>query len=128
MTEDGDTDTIPELLLVKVTVTPPAGAAEGRVTAKAVDFPRPTLTFEGNESMPALCTCTEAVALDTPGVLALAVTRAVPTPVPVTCIDALVAPAWIVTEAGMLITPDGLAVRLTTKAEGAPTGRLRVRF
>ena len=30
-----------------VTVTPPAGAAEGRVTAKADDWPSPMVAFEG---------------------------------------------------------------------------------
>ena len=56
------TVTLEGSLLVKVTVTPPAGAGVERVTANGTDCPAPTVTLEANVIEPGLATVTFAVA------------------------------------------------------------------
>ena len=61
LTVAGDTVTLPVSLLDNDTVTPPAGAAVGRVTAKAADSVGPTVTPAGKPMVPALTTVMLAV-------------------------------------------------------------------
>jgi len=54
VTEVGEMDTIPELLLASDTTRPPLGAGAESVTWNGADWPRPTLTFDGNANEPPL--------------------------------------------------------------------------
>jgi hypothetical protein len=54
-------------LLFKLIVTPPAGAGDGKLTAKSVDFPNPTTVLGGRTRDPGFCTVTFAVASGTLG-------------------------------------------------------------
>src|SRR5512146_1195015 len=101
VTLEGEMATLDALLLERFTVTPPAGAGDGKATGKAVDCPRPTVTFEGSEIAPEPCTVTLAVALETFGaVAAAAVTVVVPAPAGVMDTVVVVAFFAIVTDAG----------------------------
>src|ERR1700730_11285744 len=92
-----DTVTLDVSLLARFMVTPPAGAACDRVTAKAADKPSPSVVFAGT-LITMLATFTVAVAFVMP--VALAVIVAEPEATPVTVTVALVAPAAKFTVAG----------------------------
>ena len=92
VTVEGEIETIAGLLLESATVTPLAGAGAGKVIWNGADLPRPTDTFEGNPIVPALLTVMLVVALDTFGVVVLAVMVVVPTLTPVTATVTEVAP------------------------------------
>jgi hypothetical protein len=114
--------------LARFTVTPPVGAAEGRVTWNAADCPKFSDTPAGRMSDPAVCTETLAVVFVTLGEPELAVMVVLPTPVPTAVICTLVAPLAKVTVAGTVAIPVGLALRLTVRPdEGAGADRFRVR-
>lgn len=117
------------LSLDKVTVTPPAAAAADKVTWKAVDWPSPTLTPEGNPMVPMLCTVTVVVAAGTLGAVVLAVIVVDPVAKPVTANVVVVAPAAKVAVAGKVMIPVGLAAKVTVRPPvGAGTDKVRVRF
>lgn len=59
--EDGDTVTLEVSLLTRFTLTPPGGAGDGRVTAKAADSPRLTVVFDGTPMASVPCTLTVSV-------------------------------------------------------------------
>src|SRR3954453_11977446 len=78
-------------LLVKVTVTPPAGAGVVRVTGIGTDCPTPTVKPLGSVIEPGLATVTFAVVSAMPGALARITVE--PGDTPVTGTVAVVAPA-----------------------------------
>ena len=128
VTVAGEIETTPELLLDRATVTPPVPAGADNVTWKGADWPRPTVTPEGSEMLPPLCTVTVAVALVTLGAVLDAVMVVVPTLSPVTGTLTEVAPCEMVTLAGMLSTPDVLVLRLIVNADGAAADKFKIRF
>ena len=103
--------------LLNCTVTPPAGAAAGRVTANAVDCPRLTLALAGRLMLPPELTVTLAVASGTFGE-ALAWITVLPTDTPVTCTDTLFAFAGIVAVEGTVATAVLSELRFRVTAEG----------
>ena len=116
------------LLLFKVTVTPPAGAAEGREMGNAAEWASPTETFEGAEIGP-------PVTMVTPAVLSamfgnrLAWMLAVPIDTPVTGTVALVAPAAKLTVDGTVAAPVLSELRLMVNPlAGAAPDNVSVRF
>src|SRR6476469_2782880 len=84
--------------LVRVTVTPPAGAGVVRVTAMGTDWPTPTVTPPASVMEPGLATVTLAVVSVIPGALARMTVE--PGATPVTGTVAVVAPAANVAVAG----------------------------
>jgi hypothetical protein len=116
-------------LLARLTVTPPAGAACVRVTAKVADRPSPTVVVAGTLIDGGGMTVTLAVALGMPVTLAVIVTGP-PTVTPVTVTVALVAPAAKLTVAGTVATAVLLELRFTVKppAGACPPPRFSVRF
>src|SRR5262249_8136915 len=78
VTVAGDTVTLEVSLLDKVTVTPPAGAGEDRLTANMVDCPSDATIPGARTTDPAACTVISAVALAMFGAAALAVMVALP--------------------------------------------------
>jgi hypothetical protein len=127
VTVAGETPTLGESLL-KLTVTPPAGAATGRVTWNAADAPRFSDTPDGRPIGPALCTVMLAVAFVMLGEPAFAVMVVVPGLAPTTGTVAVVAPCAMVTVAGAVTTPVGLALIITEMADGACADNVSVRF
>jgi hypothetical protein len=114
--------------LLSVTVVPEAGAAWGKVIAKDVVAPRPTLTLAGRPIAPAVATVTFAVASGMKGV-ALAWITVVPSVSEVTGTFAVVEPAAKFTVAGTVATAVLLELRLTvTPPGGAAAESVRVRF
>ena len=129
VTDAGETVTLLVSPLDSDTVTPPAGAAEGRVMARAVDCPMPTFVVAGMPMVPAFTTVMLAVAFATFGVIVLAVMVAEPAATPVTGTVTLFALAAIVTVAGTVAAAVLLELRLiVTPPAGALTDKLRVRF
>ena len=114
VTLEGEMFTRVVSLLLSVTVTPPAGAAVPSVTGNATDWPGGTVTWAGRLIVPGGRTVTLAVVSAISG-KALACRVAVPTPIAVTAITALVALAVNVAVAGTLATPVLLELRLTVK-------------
>jgi len=57
----GAIETFELSLLVRFTVTPPAGAPSERVTANVIVWPSPTVAFDGRLIVPTLATVTAAV-------------------------------------------------------------------
>lgn len=114
-------------LFVRLTVTPPAGAAWAKVTASVADRPNPTVVFE--TLIPGrVDTFTVATAFAMPA--ALAVIVADPAATAFTGTLALVAPAAMLTLAGTVALVASLETRFTVKP---PTGavpplKLSVRF
>ena len=127
VTVAGETPTLRESLL-KLTVTPPAGAAAGRVTWNAADWPRFSETPDGRPIGPALCTVMLAVAFVMLGEPPFAVMVVVPGLAPTTGTVAVVAPCAMVTVAGAVTTPVGLALIVTEMADGAGADNVSVRF
>lgn len=80
----GEIETTPELLLDRDTVTPPTPAGADNVTWNGADCPSPTLTPDGSEMLPPLCTVTLTVPLVTLGAVLDAVMVVVPTVRPLT--------------------------------------------
>ena len=115
-------------LLPSVTTVFAAGATE-RLTVRAVDWPSPTVTLGGTLIVPTFCTETLAVAFGTfSAVAAAAVIVAAPTATPVTGTFTVVAPARMVTFAGIVTIPAGLTVRFNAKPlAGAWAESVRVR-
>src|SRR5579884_2528808 len=103
-------------------------AADGSVTAKVVDCAGAMVTFAGSRIAFPDCTVTAAVALGVFGAVAVAVMVVPPTLTPVIGSGAVVAFLAIVTDAGTLTTPVGLALRLTVRAAGAGADRVSVAF
>ena len=126
VTVDGETLTFVESELVSVTVTPPAGAADGSVTCKAVVCPRTTDGFAVRVIAPAPCTATEAVALVTLGLEAVMMTD--PVVIPETANVVADEPAAIETEAGMETIPAWLADKVTVIPAAVEAGKVSVRF
>src|SRR5579884_2451770 len=114
VTDAGEIVTLDVSLLDRLTVTPPAGAADGRVTFNAVDWPSPTLLLAGTPIVPGLTTVTDAVAFDMFD--AVAVMVADPGATPVTGTFTVVALAATVTLAGTLAA----AVLLEFNVTGIP--------
>jgi hypothetical protein len=113
-------------LLVRITVTPPAGADCDSVTVNVADWPNATGVLAGT-LITMLPTFTVAVALGRPA--ALAVMVAEPTATPVTGTGTLVAPTVKFTLAGTVATAVLLELRLTVKPPaGAATDRFSVRL
>jgi len=121
------TVTLDGSLLVKVTVTPPAGAGVVRVTASGPDCPTPTVTPAANVMEPGLATVTFAVVSAMPGALARITVE--PGATPVTGTVAVVAPAAKVAVGGTVATTVLSEIRLTVRPpDGAGADRVRVRF
>jgi hypothetical protein len=113
--------------LLKVTVTPPAGAATGSVTVKVAGPARGAVTPEGNPIGPAVTTVIDAVASGMK-VVALAWIVADPSATAVTVTVAVVAPLANVTVAGTVATAELLELVLTiSPAAGAGADSVRVR-
>jgi hypothetical protein len=126
-TEDGKTVTF-VVLLDMLTLTPPAGAAAGRVMLKGVTWPIPTVTLEGTMMPPTICTVMLAVVFAMLGREA-ALMVAEPSATPVTGTVVLVALAAKVTVAGTVATLVLLELRLIVRPPaGAGADRFRVRF
>ena len=123
----GFTVALAESLLVRVTVTPPAGAAAGKVTANAADWPSATATLFTRIAGGGT-TVTVAAVSGTPG-RALAWMTADPPAAPVTGTATWVAFAANVTVAGTVATPGESELRLIVSPPvGAATDRFNVRF
>ena len=123
-----DTVTFVVSLLVKATVTPPAGAGTGRVTAYGMDWPIATEAFAGRPMVPALTTFTVAVVSGTFGEELPWITVE-PMLTPVTGTLTVVVPAPKVTLAGTVAVLGLVDVRLMVKPPaGAAADRVRVRF
>lgn len=117
-----------ELPLVKVTVTPVAGAGAGKEIVNGVDWPRPRLMFEGREIAPALTMFTVAVESAMFG-KELACRTVEPSVKAVTGAVTLVEPCAKVAVAGTVATPTLLELRLTVSPPaGAGADRFRVMF
>lgn len=114
--------------LVSVTVTPPAGAATGSVTAKVADWPSPAVTPDGRPIGPPASTETFAVASGIKDV-ALAWITVEPKVKAVTGTFTVVAPAAKVTVDGVVATTVLLELMFTVRpAAGAAAERVSVRF
>ena len=124
----GEIVTLAVSLLDKATVTPPAGAAAGNVTANAAVWLGPTVTFDGRPIVPALTTVTLAVVSAMFG-RELAWIVVVPGVTLVTGTVALVALAAIVTVAGTVATLALLELKLKIMPPaGAGADKFSVRF
>ena len=123
------TVTLDGSLLSRVTVTPPAGAACDKVTAKSADSPSPIAVAPGTLMVGCCVTVTAAVTFEKPAAEAVIVTGP-PTATPVTGTGTLVAPAANVTVAGTVALLVSLELRLTTNppAGACPPARFSVRF
>jgi hypothetical protein len=106
----GDTLTFVVSLLLKVTVTPPVGAAVERVTVRDADCPCPIVPLPLRLIVPGCKTWTVAVAVVTP--FALTVITAFPTEPLVTSTTTLVFPWAIVAVAGTVATELLLELKL----------------
>ena len=126
VTVAGETPTLVESELERVTVTPPAGAAEGSVTCNGVNCPITTDGFAVRVIAPAPCTATEAVALVTLGLEAVMMTD--PVVIPETANVVADEPAAIETEAGMETIPAWLADKVTVITAAVEAGKVSVRF
>jgi hypothetical protein len=116
------------LLLDIVTLTPPAGAAAGRVMLNGVTWPIPTVTLEGTMMPPTGCTVMLAVVFAMPG-REDALMVAEPAVTPVTGTVVVVALAANVTVAGTVATLMLLELRLMVRPPaGAGADRFKVRF
>lgn len=126
----GHTVAVDGLLLVSVTVTPPAGAAVPKVRARFTELPDVTVTLAGSRmdaAAVAVCvTVTLAVVLARLGALAVMVTD--PAATPVTGTETLVAPVPKLTVAGIVATVMSLEIRLTARAAGDGADKFSVRF
>jgi len=110
------------LLLFKVTVTPPAGAAEGKEIGKAAEWASPTETFEGTEIGP-------PVRMVTPAVVSAMFGNRLAWMFAVTGTVALVAPAAKLTVDGTVAAPVLSELRLMVNPPaGAAPDRFKVRF
>jgi hypothetical protein len=123
----GEKPTVVGSELERVTVTPPAGAASGRVIGNGVDAPSPAVTPEGRPIGPAETTVTFAVVSAMNGV-ALAWMTAVPTATPVTGTLTVVAFAAKLTVAGTVRIVVSLELRWMVVAVGAAADSVSVRF
>ena len=118
------------MALVRVTVTPPTGAATGKVIGKATDWPKTTDTFDGRPIIPAAALAvTLNVVLGIFGAVVLAVMVADPTAMPVTGTLTVVAPDANVTDDGTVATLVLLDARLMVRPpEGAGPESVSVAF
>jgi hypothetical protein len=118
------------LLLVRVTVAPPEGAAAFRVTVPVELFPPLTLVgfkvSEESVTLPAGVIVREACAELDPRVAFMTAVVVVVTDVVVTVNEALVAPAATVTLPGTLAEPLLLDSETTEPPEGAAPDRVTV--
>lgn len=117
-------------LAISDTVTPPAGAGDGRVTDKFSDCPRPTDVFAGRMIEPRFATVIVALAPVTFGEVVEAVMVAVPGFPAVTVIVSDVAAAGKKTLDGTDAIRESLDVRFTVipPGDGAGTDRFSVRL
>lgn len=116
------------LLLDRVTSVPPVGAGADKAMGKGTDCPNATFVLV-SVITPMVWTLTDVLAAVMPGTAELAVIVVVPTATPVTGKLVVVAPAAKVAVAGMLMMPEGLADKLTTKPPaGAGAERVKLRF
>ena len=116
-------------LLDRLTVTPPGGAGEERLTANMVDCPRDATIPGARTTAPAACTVIAAVALAMFGAAALAVMVALPCAMGITGTLTVVAEAANVTVAGTVAASVLLDVRFTVKPPaGAGPDRFNARF
>jgi hypothetical protein len=114
--------------LTSETVTPPAGAAVGRVTGNGADRPKPTVAFAGRPMTPRLTTLTVAVVSARVG-SPLAWITVDPMPTPVTGTATLVLFAGNVTVGGTVAAAGLLELRLTVRpVAGVVPERFKVRF
>ena len=124
----GETATLEESALASETVTPPAGAADDRVTARAADCPSPTVTPDCRVIDPKVTTVMVAVVSTMFG-RAFAWMIAVPTTPLVTGTITLVAFAAMLTVAGTVATDVLLELRLMVNPPaGAGPESVKVRF
>jgi hypothetical protein len=128
LTVPGEIDSLEESLLVSVTVAPPAGAGDPKVTGKSTEVLRPTFKFTGTLISPGAETVTPAVAFAILGVVVLAVIVVEPGPTAVTGTVTLFWPAAMVTDNGTVATPLLEELRVNVTLEGAGTERVRERF
>jgi len=125
----GDTVAFVVSLLLRVTVTPPAGAADGSVTVNAAEWASPTVTFDCKLIPPAVTTLTLAVVLAMEVALALITIGAEPNVTPVTGTLTLVAPDANVTVEGTVAIWVFVELRFTVRPDaGAGPERVNVRF
>src|SRR5579884_3524288 len=125
----GDTVTLVESLLERVTVTPPFGAGVDNWIASVADCPSVRLVFCGTVTEPGWATDTLVVVLTIFGVAVLAVMMADPGATPVIGTVALVALAANVTVAGTVAAAVLFDDRLNVKPEaGAATDNTSVTF
>src|SRR5215471_7988599 len=126
-TVPGLTKSVLGSVLLKVTVTPPGGAATGRVSGNAVRVPSTAVTPEGSPIGPALTTETFAVVSGMNGGWLAWITDE-PRLTPVTCTFAVVAFAANVTLAGTVATAVLLELRPTVRPPaGAAADSVRVK-
>jgi len=110
MKTEGDTMTFEVSALSRVTVTPPAGAADTRVTANGCVCPVTAIVPDGSVMAPSVAAVTVAEPLTYPEDPALMVV--VPDDAPVT-VNEPVLPLGMLMLAGKLTIPTGTADRLT---------------
>jgi hypothetical protein len=128
VTLDGEIVTLDVLLLDRLTVTPPAGAAAGRVIANGVVWPKFTVVVPvGVPIVPALVTVTFSVVSTMFGE-ELAWITVEPAETPVTATVTLFELAVIVAVAGTVATPGVLEVKLRTTAAGVVADSVIVTF
>ena len=113
--------------LVRLTVTPPAGAATDKVTWNTADCPIVIVVLDGRRIAPAAVTVTPAIALGIPGALAVMVAN--PGAAPVTGTVAEVAFAPKVTLGGTVAALVLFELRFTVRPPaGAGADKVSVRF
>lgn len=120
-TDPGEIARIDGLLLLSVTVTPPAGAGVPKVTGKSTVALKPTFRFDGIVMLPGAVTVTVSVALGIFGVAVLAVMVVEPGATGVTITVTLLWFAGIVTDGGTVAAPGLDEFRLKVTLEGAGT-------
>ena len=111
-------------LLVKVTVTPPAGAADDNVTGILTLWPGATVTPEASEMAPGEVTTMLAVPPAKPADAPVIVPE--PSPTPVTLNEALLLPAAIFTVGGLKETRPLGATESATLTPPAGAAELNV--
>jgi len=116
ITLDGVIVSVEGSALVRLMVAPPCGAGAGKLTGNVVDWPSPTVAFDGSPIWPRATSVTVAVAFAMPATFVLAVIVVEPFFVPkaVTGTFTVVPVAWNITDAGTVATLGSDEVRLTS--------------
>ena len=120
-TEAGEIARMDGLLLLSVTVTPPAGAGVPNVTGKSTVALKPTFRLDGRVMLPGAVTVTVSVALGIFGVAVLAVMVVEPGATGVTITVTLLWFAGIVTDGGTVAAPELDELKLKVTLVGAGT-------